>query len=203
MDQHTTLTCNCLPMHCRQRLLWSWNDKPLPRQHSLALLTLTSLPPHPVALWHDWICAEPVGRHQVRMTGHNYSDYNCMGQTCMSPKSALSRFTLYNVQSCNRRNVHRKLAIVEILPKLQDNINRNSEYNIFSKVEKQNIQWKVWVRCYIIAPTSTISPWVQLSVVETVHCVPPQSWQVFVQWLASATHTMIWQVSLANPQQNN
>ena len=54
-------TINCLPMHCRQ-VPPSRNDKPLPRQHSLAVFTpVTSFPPQPVASWHDWNCAEPVG----------------------------------------------------------------------------------------------------------------------------------------------
>ena len=52
---------NCLPMHCRQ-VPPSRNDKPLPRQHSLAVLTpVTSFPPQAVASWHDWNCAAPVG----------------------------------------------------------------------------------------------------------------------------------------------
>ena len=47
-------------MHCRH-VPPTRNDKPLPRQQSLALFTpVTSLPPQPVAAWHDWNCAEPV-----------------------------------------------------------------------------------------------------------------------------------------------
>ena len=58
-------TINCLPMHCRQ-VPPSRNDKPLPRQHSLAVLTpVTSFPPQPVASWHDWNCAAPVGKHRL------------------------------------------------------------------------------------------------------------------------------------------
>ena len=54
-------------MHCRQ-VPPSRNDKPLPRQQSLALFTpVTSFPPHPVASWHDWNCAEPVGKDKLEV----------------------------------------------------------------------------------------------------------------------------------------
>ena len=56
-------------MHCRQAPPLR-NDKPLPRQHSLAVLTpVTMFPPQPVASWHDWISAEPMGKHKLAI-GH-------------------------------------------------------------------------------------------------------------------------------------
>ena len=58
-------TTNCSPKHCRQ-VPPSRNDKPLPKQQSLALLTpMTMFPPQPVASWHDWNCAEPVGKQKL------------------------------------------------------------------------------------------------------------------------------------------
>ena len=54
-----------LPMHCLQVPPFR-NDKPLPRQQSLAVLTpVTTFPPQPVVSWHDWNCAVPANTSQM------------------------------------------------------------------------------------------------------------------------------------------
>ena len=70
------LSCACysngLPMHCRHIPL-SWNDKPLPRQQSLAVLTpVSSFPPQPVVSWHDWNCAIPVSKHNKFASNNSF-----------------------------------------------------------------------------------------------------------------------------------
>ena len=90
------LSCACysngLPMHCRHVPL-SWNDKPLPRQQSLAVLTpVSSFPPQPVVSWHDWNCAIPVSKHNkfaattpsqyVHHVDHTTTLWNCCLMLC-------------------------------------------------------------------------------------------------------------------------
>ena len=63
-------------MHCRHIPAAIRNDKPLPRQQSLAVLTpVITFPSQPVVSWHDWNCAVPVTRQEV-CSGHVLSP-NC------------------------------------------------------------------------------------------------------------------------------